>query len=254
MDDLATSATFEGKGNDSAHACEFLQNLYKIYKEKKLCDVSLVIGGNEIETHRIVLAANSAYFYTMFTGDLLESSARKIVLKEVDFEAVQLLVDYCYTSLIDFNAANAENLLKTAHLLQFNNVVKGCCAYMTSQLHPTNCLGISSLAELHGCTTLKDAAQAFATKHFCQVAKTDEFYLASFDQVSQLLMSDSLNVPTEQEAFELAMSWIRHDVEIRKNFLSKILKHIRLELLPPKVLGMVETALYSCVHSLQIKL
>lgn len=246
MEDLNATNAFEGEIKeelkpdqqiDSTHASMFLENLYKIYKEKKLCDVSLVVGGKEVEAHRVVLAANSAYFYTMFTGDLLESSSREVVLKEVDFEAVKLLVDYCYTAVIDFNTSNAESLLKTAHLLQFNNIVKGCCVFMSSQLHPANCLGISSFAELHGCTTLRDTALTFATKHFCQVAKTDEFYLATLDQICQLLSSDSLNAPSEKGAFDIAMSWVRHDMESRKNFLPQILTHIRLELLPSKVLG-----------------
>ncbi|CAB4001969.1 Kelch 20 [Paramuricea clavata] len=245
MEDLNATDAFEGEikeelkpdqQTDSTHASMFLENLYKIYKEKKLCDVSLVVGGKEVEAHRVVLAANSVYFYTMFTGDLLESSSREIVLKEVDFEAVKLLVDYCYTAVIDFNTSNVESLLKTAHLLQFNNIVKGCCVFMSSQLHPANCLGISSFAELHGCTTLRDTALTFATKHFCQVAKTEEFYLATLDQICQLLSSDSLNAPSEKGAFDIAMSWVRHDMESRKNFLPQILNHIRLELLPSKVL------------------
>jgi hypothetical protein len=247
MDDYLTSnASFEveikedlksEQQKDSGHASIFLESLYKIYKEKKLCDVSLVVGTNEIETHRVVLAANSMYFYTMFTGDLLESSSRKIVLKEVDFEALTLLVDYCYTSVINFNTSNVESLLKTAHLLQFNNIVKGCCVFMTSQLHPSNCLGISSFAELHGCATLQETALTYATKHFSQVAKTDEFYLATSDQICQLLSNDNLNIPSEKDAFDIAMSWVRHDLESRKNFLPQILTHIRLELLPSKILG-----------------
>jgi hypothetical protein len=246
MDDLKASIVLESEitvnlkseqQRDSGHAGVFLRNLHKIYKERKLCDVSLVVGSNEIQTHRVVLAANSAYFYTMFTGDLLESSSRKVVLKEVDYGALKLLIDYCYTSVIDFNTSNVESLLKTAHLLQFNTIVKACSVFMTSQLHPSNCLGISSFAELHGCTTLRDKALAFATKHFKEVAKTEEFYLATFDQLCQLLSSDSLNVSCEKDAFDIALSWVRHDLENRENFLSQIITHIRLELLPSKVLG-----------------
>ena len=246
MEDLKPSIVLESEikvnlyteqQRDSGHANVFLENLYKIYIEKKLCDVSLVVGANKIETHKIVLAANSAYFYTMFTGDLLESSSKKVVLKEVDYEALKQLVDYCYTSVINFNTSNVESLLKTAHLLQFNTIVKGCCVFMTSHLHPSNCLGISSFAELHGCTSLRDTALAFATKHFKEVAKTEEFFMATFDQLCQLLSNDSLSVSSEKDAFDIALSWVRHDLENRRNFISQILTHIRLELLPSKVLG-----------------
>lgn len=237
FDAAITEETKNEQQKDNSHANIFFENLYKIYKEKKLCDVTLVVGTSEVEAHRIVLAANSAYFYTMFTGELMESSSRKVALKEVDLEAVKLLVDYCYTSVIDFNTSNVENLLKTAHLLQFNNIVKGCCVFMSSQLHPSNCLGISSFAELHGCTNLRDSALAYATKHICQVAKTDEFHLASLGQICQLLSNDRLNVPSEKDAFDIAMSWVKHDLESRKNFLPQIINQLRLDLLPPKVLG-----------------
>ena len=222
---------------DGDHADLFIRNLYKIYKDKKLCDVSIVVGDREIEAHRVVLAANSDYFYTMFTADLLESTSTKVVLKEVDFEAVKLLINYCYTSVIDLNTASVENLLKTAHLLQFKSIVKSCCSYMMAQLHPSNCLGISSFADLHGCTALRDSALTFATKHFREVSKTEEFYLASLDQICQLLSSDHLNVPSEKDTFDIAMSWVKHDLEGRRDFLAQILSHVRLELLPPKVLG-----------------
>lgn len=246
MDDSKTVSDFDGEMNeklksekqkDGAHADVFFENLYNIYKEKTLCDVSLVVGANEIQAHKVVLAANSVYFYTMFTGELRESSSREIVLKEVEFEAVKLLVDYCYTSVIDFNASNVESLLKTAHLLQFDSIVKSCCVYMSSQLHHTNCLGISSFAELHGCTELRDSALAYATKHFRQVAKTDEFLLATLDQICLLLSSDSLSVSSEKDAFDVVMTWVKHDQETRKSSLPQILTHVRLELLPPKVLG-----------------
>ena len=246
MDDSKAASSFEGEINeklktekqkDSAHPGVFFENLYNIYKESTLCDVSLVVGASEIRAHKVVLAANSVYFYTMFTGDLRESSSREVVLKEVEFEAVKLLVDYCYTSVIEFNSSNVESLLKTAHLLQFDSIVKGCCVFMSSQLHHTNCLGISSFAELHGCTELRDSALAYATKHFCQVAKTDEFLLATLEQICQLLSSDSLNVSSEKDAFDVALSWVKHDLEARKMFLPQIFAHVRLELLPPKVLG-----------------
>lgn len=222
---------------DISHASHVLESLWQIYMEQKLCDVTLAVGDDEVRAHRLVLAANSPYFYTMFTSGLSECSSQRILLKEVDFKAVQLLIEYCYTSFIHLDEMNVESLLKTAHLLQFNSIVKTCCIFMTSQLDPTNCLGISSLAEFHGCTDLQTGALNYARKHFCKVATTEEFFVAPFTQIMDLLSSDSLNVPSEKDTFDIAMSWVKHDLENRQEFLAQMLSSIRLVLLPPKVLG-----------------
>lgn len=225
---------------DSSHASHVLESLWQIYTEQKLCDVTLVVGDDEVRTHRLVLAANSPYFYTMFTSGYSESLSQRISLKEVDFKAVHLLVEYCYTSFIHLDETNVQSLLKTAHLLQFNNIVKTCCLYMTSQLDPTNCLGISNLAEFHGCADLQTGALNYAKKHFCKVATTEEYFVAPFTQIIDLLSSDSLNVPSEKDTYDIAMSWVRHDLVNRQEFLPQILSSIRLVLLPPKVLGKVK--------------
>lgn len=226
-------------GKDAFHCSLVLNSLCQIYKEGNLCDISLVVGENEIKCHKVVLAANSPYFYTMFTSNLMESTLSKVALKEVDYQVVQLLVDYCYSSTIYFDSTNVESLLKAAHLLGFETIVAKCCHYMTSQLQPANCLGISNFAEVHGCTSLRDSALNFAIYNVSQVAKMDEFYLATFDQISKLLSSDFLNVPSEMDAFDIAMSWVNHDAEFRKGFLPQILELVRIDLLPPKVIGML---------------
>lgn len=222
---------------DASHASQILKNLRRMYTEKKLCDVTLVVGNDEVRAHRLVLAANSVYFYAMFTSGLSESTSQRIVLKEVEFEAVQSLVEYCYSSVIHLDQSNVESLLRTAHLLQFNSIVNSCSVFMRSLLHPTNCLGITSLAELHGCTSLRNTALSFARKHFCKVAKTDEFFISPLKQINELLSSDCLNVPSEKDAFDIAMSWVRHDLENRQKFLPEILNNVRLPLLSPKDLG-----------------
>lgn len=38
-----------------------------------MCDITLNVNGTEIFCHKNVLAANSSYFYAMFTNGLLET-------------------------------------------------------------------------------------------------------------------------------------------------------------------------------------
>ncbi len=46
-----------------------------------LCDVNLEVEGDIIKAHRLVLAATSAYFKSMFTGAFQESSKETIIYR-----------------------------------------------------------------------------------------------------------------------------------------------------------------------------
>ncbi|EDO37754.1 predicted protein, partial [Nematostella vectensis] len=221
---------------DSFHACNVLETLRTLFQGRKMCDVTVVVGKMEIPSHRLILAANSSYFYSMFTSGMSETAQNRINLKEVDATVVRQLIEYCYTSTIEINENNVQNLLSIGNLLQFTTVVETCSDFLKKQLHATNCLGIGNFADHHGCGKLKLAAQSYAEKHFLDVAKSDEFLLATYEQISSMLKSDSLNVISEKDVFEAVLAWIRHDLPKRQNYLPELLKHIRLTLLPPKIL------------------
>ena len=73
-----------------------------------LCDVCLVAGGIELQCHKSVLAACSQYFFAMFTNEMSESKASRIVLQEIDPDALSLLIDFVYTSEIHVTEENVQ--------------------------------------------------------------------------------------------------------------------------------------------------
>lgn len=67
----------------------------------------LVADEIEIPVHKIVLAACSPYFIAMFTS-FEESSRDRVTLQGVDHHALQLLVEYVYTSQIQVTEQNVQ--------------------------------------------------------------------------------------------------------------------------------------------------
>ena len=57
-------------------------------------------------------------------------------------------------SEVEVTEDNVQSLLPAANLLQLTDVRDACCEFLQSQLHPTNCLGIRSFADIHGCIDL----------------------------------------------------------------------------------------------------
>ncbi|XP_040503150.1 kelch-like protein 3 isoform X3 [Gallus gallus] len=247
-----------------SHMRKAFRVMNELRSKRLLCDVVIVAETVEMEAHRVVLAACSPYFCAMFTGDMSESKAKKIEIKDVDGQTLRKLIDYIYTAEIEVTEENVQVLLPAASLLQLMDVRKNCCDFLQSQLHPTNCLGIRAFADVHACTELLQQANAYAVaprvtawtdleayrkkklvqlqskwkeaklprKHFPEVMLGEEFLSLSLDQVCSLISSDKLTVSSEEKVFEAVISWINYEKESRLEHMAKLMEHVRLPLLP----------------------
>ncbi|NWI46193.1 KLHL3 protein, partial [Picathartes gymnocephalus] len=215
-----------------SHMRKAFKVMNELRSKRLLCDVVIVAEAVEMEAHRVVLAACSPYFCAMFTGDMSESKAKKIEIKDVDGQTLRKLIDYIYTAEIEVTEENVQVLLPAASLLQLMDVRKNCCDFLQSQLHPTNCLGIRAFADVHACTELLQQANAYAEQHFPEVMLGEEFLSLSLDQVCSLISSDKLTVSSEEKVFEAVISWINYEKESRLEHMAKLMEHVRLPLLP----------------------
>ena len=58
----------------------------------------------------------------MFTGALSESSQTEVTIRDVDETAMDILIDFCYTSSIVVEENNVQTLLPAACLLQLAEI------------------------------------------------------------------------------------------------------------------------------------
>lgn len=93
----------------------------------------------------------------------------KSYCREIDELAMDLLIDFCYTSHIVVEESNVQMLLPAACLLQLTEIQDICCEFLKRQLDPSNCLGIRAFADTHSCRELLRIADKF-TQHNFQVS------------------------------------------------------------------------------------
>lgn len=170
----------------------------------------------------------------MFTG-FEESRQDRINIQGVDNTALQVLVEYVYTSVVDVTEENVQVLLPAANLLQLHDVHDACCDFLQSQLDPSNCLGIREFADIHGCPDLFNYADQYVQQHFCEVIQFEEFLNLSYDNVLALIKNDQLH-STEEKVYESAIAWIYFDAPNRTEFIAKLMEHVRLPLLSQEYL------------------
>uniref|UniRef100_A0A8C0W2X9 BTB domain-containing protein n=1 Tax=Castor canadensis TaxID=51338 RepID=A0A8C0W2X9_CASCN len=236
------TTTSDGHFHAVNHAEQTLRKMETYLKGKQLCDVLLIAGHLRIPAHRLVLSAVSDYFAAMFTNDVLEAKQEEVRMEGVDPNALNSLVQYAYTGVLQLKEDTIESLLSAACLLQLTQVIEVCSNFLIKQLHPSNCLGIRSFGDAQGCTELLDVAHKYTMEHFIEVIKNQEFLLLPANEISKLLCSDDINVPDEETIFNALMQWVGHDAQTRQRDLAMLLSYIRLPLLPPQLLADLENS------------
>jgi len=218
------------------HPKLLMDQINQLRRSNEFCDVILHVGNTKISAHKIVLSASSPYFRAMFTGELAESKQTEITIKDVDENAMEMLIDFCYTSRITVDEKSVQTLLPAACLLQLYQVQDYCSEFLRSQLDPSNVLGIRAFADTHSCRDLLRLADKYMLSNFIQVVESDEFVLLPVNHLIEIISNDELNIKNEEQVYEAVLRWVTHDLDERKQYLSQLMFHVRLPLLDTKYL------------------
>ena len=108
--------------SSSGHAKDLLVCINKLRKVNKLCDVILVVDGQEFPAHRVVLAACSDYFAAMFTGDMVESQKQDVEIQGLSASTMENILEFIYTETVSVSVENVQALLPAACLLQLTGL------------------------------------------------------------------------------------------------------------------------------------
>jgi hypothetical protein len=66
------------------------------YLNEYMSDVIIIVDGNKLPAHKFLLAAKSKVFHAMFFGDMIESKAKEVEIKDTTVEAFKLMLKYIY--------------------------------------------------------------------------------------------------------------------------------------------------------------
>ena len=207
------------------------ENINRLRHQETLCDVTIVIGDTKIPAHKVILAGGSAYFEAMFTTGMVESREEVVELHDMDPASVECIINFMYTAEMDISEDNVQSLLPASTILQVEPVRKACCNFLSTQLSPSNSLGILTFADLHGCMDLLAAAKDYALINFVEVSRTEEFLHLNLKRLLEIVSDDNLYAHDESQVYFAVMNWIKHDLPNRKHQLTELLSLVKLPLL-----------------------
>ncbi|XP_013384732.1 kelch-like protein 8 isoform X1 [Lingula anatina] len=236
-EDLRGSCLYEAKSLTQ----DAFKVLHEFYQSGQLCDLELKVGEKVFKCHRVVLACVSKYFRAMFTSEMAESKQNRVTIQDIDEYAMELLIKFAYTGKVLITVNNVQPMLYAASILQVEAVAIASSDFMKTHMHPTNCIGIRQFAEAHGRSELIKMADKFIQDNFQDVVEVEEFVSMTTEHLELIIASPNIFVESEIQAYEAVMKWLMHDLEHRKQYLARLMAHVKFPLLPASYLmGKVE--------------
>ncbi|XP_042335862.1 zinc finger and BTB domain-containing protein 7A [Sceloporus undulatus] len=108
------------------HSSDILSSLNEQRNHGLLCDVVILVDGQEFPTHRSVLAACSEYFKKLFTSGLVVDQQNVYEIDFVTAEALSALLEFAYTATLTVSTSNVSEILNAATLLEIQAVRDVC--------------------------------------------------------------------------------------------------------------------------------
>ena len=82
-----------------------------------LCDVTIVVAGQEFRAHKVILAASSPYFKAMFATAFDEKDHSKIMIQDIIPNSFEMILEFIYTGRrMEITVDNVQSLLETASI------------------------------------------------------------------------------------------------------------------------------------------
>ena len=211
------------------YCLDLTKKLDDLRKQKVLCDVTLLAGGETFPAHRNVLAVSCPYFNKLFTSDMKEKTSETVNFEalEVSPNVIGTLLTYLYTGVINVTQFNAEELVISADYFLITEVKLMASEELVSKVDVSNCLYYLEFAERYNCERLAQASRIFIDKHFQAVTQSDDFLTLGVSEVKDIISSDNIFVEKEEVVYECILTWIEHDRGKREVYFPSLFACVR---------------------------
>lgn len=221
-----------------------LTKIARLYAEKLMNDVCLVVGGKDFLAHRLILCASSEVFHVMLMNpNWAESHNTRITLQE-PVQCCNVFGDflsYLYTGQIQISHNTVMPVMALADKYNVHDLMNLCQKFMMENI-PTasrcnqlmNWLQYSFACGHHH---LANACRDYVRWNFQSVAAQDDFGTCEVDVLISLIQLDDLSIYDETTLFHCLVKWIEAQEEQNENLIRQVFSYVRFPMMSPRQLA-----------------
>lgn len=209
--------------NDPVYAPNLLEGLSNMRQDNFLCDLTVETKSKSFDVHKVVMASCSEYIQNVLKKD---ATVQKIDLCDLSPVGLATAITYAYSGKLTLSLYTIGSTIAAALFLQIHTLVKMCSDFLMQEISVENCMYVANIADTYDLKETKEAAQKFMRENFIEFSEMEQFLKLTYEQISDFLQDDSLQLPSELTAFQIAMKWLDFD-EKRLKYAPDLLTHIR---------------------------
>jgi len=141
----------------------------------KHSDVSFLVDGRTIMTHKLLVCARSEYFNNMLTGGLMESQLAVVPFHDVAYNVMRSIFEFCYTDDLNCTAETVMDLLMSSRVYGIERLKGMVETVVGYSLDVNNAPSIFSIAELYSFKRLSKACKYFIMSNWNAVTTGDDW-------------------------------------------------------------------------------
>jgi kelch-like protein 30 len=219
---------------------EWCKPLRSAREAGEFIDLTLLVGGRQVPTHKVAIVSHSPYLHGLLTSGLAESNQGGDTLKigddSTDGRAVEAIVDCFYSGQLSLSQGTVSSVIRTANLLGVGAVEKAACDFFVESLEPSTACEALGFAAAHSecgehARGLHERCVEYVVDHFAECSAEPAFLELCCDAVAEVIGSDDL--PVEEAAVVSAVrAWFEKDTAGRQESLKALVPLVRWPLLP----------------------
>ena len=214
--------------NDTHQPYLTFLSMNKLKIQRQLCDIELRIGEAKFNAHQIVLAASSPYLLQLISTK--PSVVSHITLSDANLQifAVDLLVEFIYTSILKITQTTVKAICYAAKTLKLVRAEGACCKFIhnyiqSASITDTQLMEYLFFAKAQGYKSLQVKCIRQLTKKIDSLITNDLFLTLPPDKIYQFVeLFDSAST------IELLSKWVDRDHNVRQEYLKLLINSLKV--------------------------
>ncbi len=205
------------------------ENLRELFYQDHLTDVMLAAEGQSIPCHKMLLAAASKFFCDKFITNPESLEHNILDIEHIDFDTLTSVVTYIYSGDIELTVTKTEKLLPASVSLMLPELTKECKTFLGERnSNISDCIAVYYIAKDNSLENTANEAWENMLDNFQDIIRTNAFKELSETELQKYIGDKDLKVGSGEPMFEAVVSWVRHDMDNRKDRFPTLLEHVTL--------------------------